>query len=77
MTMIILLNTEGIQVLICCVLYAKYYIYIQRLIKHNELDISECLTQLKQALDIENNICKNSNNEINSSNINLFMMIYK
>ncbi len=42
-----------------CILYAKYYIYIQRLHKNNTLDLYTCLNQLKQALKTEENICKN------------------
>ncbi len=47
------------QVLNFCILYAKYYIYIQRLFINNTLDLYTCLNQLKQALKIEENICKN------------------
>ncbi len=33
------------QVLNICILYAKYYIYIQRLFNNNTLDLYDCLTQ--------------------------------
>ncbi len=38
------------------VLYVKYYIYIQHLFNNNTLDLYACLTQLKQALIIEEHI---------------------
>ncbi len=57
------LNTDAIQVLNFCIFYTKYYIYIQRLFKNNELDLYACLKQLKQALDIEINICKRLNSD--------------
>ncbi len=43
-------------------LYVKYYIYIQRLFNNNTVDLYTCLTQLKQALKIEINICITINN---------------
>ncbi len=52
-------NSDVMQVLNFCILYAKYYIYIQRLFNNNTLD----LNQLKQALKTEENICKNNNNK--------------
>ncbi len=55
-------NNDGMHVLNFCVLYAKYYISIQRLFNNNTLDLSACLTQLKQALTIEGNMCKKNNN---------------
>ncbi len=57
------LNTDAIQVLNFCILNTKYYIYIQRLFNKNELDFYACLAQVKLALEIEYNICKNSNKE--------------
>ncbi len=36
-----------------------------------------CLKQLKQALDIEFNICKRSYSDKNSLKMNLYMIIYK
>ena len=51
------------HVLNFCTLCAKYYIYIQRLFNNNTLDLYVCLTQLKQALKIEENICRKNNNE--------------
>ncbi len=44
-------------------LNAKYYIYIQRVFNNNTLDLYICLTQLKQALKIEENISRKNNNE--------------
>ncbi len=55
------LNNNVMHVLNICTLYAKYYIYIQRLF-NSTLDLNVCLTQLKQALKIEENICKKNNN---------------
>ncbi len=49
------------QVLHFCILYAKYYIYIQHLFNNNTLDLYTCLTQLKQALKIEENKCIKNN----------------
>ncbi len=43
------------QLLNFCVLYAKYYISI-RCLFNNTLKLHTCLTQLKQALKIEENI---------------------
>ncbi len=59
------------QVLNFCILYAKYYIYIQHLFNNNTLDLYlyTCLNQLKQALKI---IRKK-----NSSSTTLSMRIYK
>ncbi len=36
------------QVLNFCILYAKYYIFIQHLFNNNTLELYTCLTQLKQ-----------------------------
>ncbi len=58
------LNSDAIQVLNFCLLYTKYYIYIQRLFHGNKLDLYACLTQIKFALEIQYNICKSTNNEI-------------
>ena len=57
------LNTDAMQVLNFCILYTKYYIYIQRLFKNYDMDLHTCLMQLRQALEIEHNICKRTNNE--------------
>ncbi len=43
------------QVLNFCILYAKYYIDIERLFNNNILDLYACLTQPKQAFKIEEN----------------------
>ncbi len=40
-----------------------YNDYIQRLFNYNTLDLYVYLTQLKQALKIEENICRKNNNE--------------
>ncbi len=45
-------NTDAIQVLNLCTIYAKYYIYIQRLFTNNVLELYACLMQLKLALYI-------------------------
>ncbi len=58
------IHQDAIQVLNFCLLYSKYYIYIQSLFHGNKLDLYACLTQLKFALEIECNICKSTNNEI-------------
>ncbi len=58
------LNSDAIQVLNFCLLYTKYYIYIQRLFHGNQLDLYAGLTQIKFALEIQYNICKSTNNEI-------------
>ncbi len=42
---------EKIHILNFCVLYTKYYIYSQRLLKHNSLDVYACLVQIKAALN--------------------------
>ncbi len=58
-------NSDVMQVLNFCILYAKYYIYIQSLFNNNTLDLYTCLKQLKQALKTEENICKkNTKKEI-------------
>ncbi len=44
------LNSDTMQLLNICILYAKYYIDIQRLFNSNTFDLHACLTQLKQAL---------------------------
>ncbi len=54
-------NSDVMQVLKFCILYAKYYIYIQRLFINNTLDLYTCLNQLKQAMKTEENICKTNN----------------
>ncbi len=51
------------QVCNFCILYIKYYIYIQRLFNDSTLDRYACLIQLKQALKIEGNVCIKNNNE--------------
>ncbi len=57
------LNTDAMQVLNICILYTKYYIYIQHLFKNNDLDLYACLKQPKEVLDIEFNICKRLNSD--------------
>ncbi len=70
------LNADAIQVLNLCILYTKYYIYIQRSFNKNELDFYPCLAQVKLALEIEYNICKNSKKKT-FKNFNLYMTTYK
>ncbi len=57
-------------------LYAKYYIYIQLLFDNNALDLYSRLTQLKQALKIEENICRKNNNEDKFFKFHLSMRNY-
>ncbi len=45
-----------------CILIAKYYIYIQKLINSNKIDFYDFLVQLKQKLQIENIICIDKGN---------------
>ncbi len=59
------LNNDVMHVLNFRTLYAKYYIYTQLLFNNNTLDLYVCLTQLKQALKIEENICRKKNYEDN------------
>ncbi len=51
------------QVLNFCILYAKYYIYIQRLFNNNTLDLYTWLNQIKQVLKTDENIFKKNNNK--------------
>ena len=44
-----------------CILCAKYYVYIQRLVNENRIDFYEFLVQLKFKLSIEKSICKQNN----------------
>ncbi len=46
-------NADEMHVLNYCLLYTKYYIYIQRLFTNNELDLYACQTQIKLLLEIE------------------------
>ncbi len=57
-------NYDAIQVLNFCLLYTRYYIYIQCFFHGNKLDLYACLIQLKFALANEYNIYKSTNNEI-------------
>ncbi len=45
-----------------CILIAKYYIYIQKLINSNKIYFYDYLAQLKQKLQIENIICIDEGN---------------
>ncbi len=54
-------TSDDILVLNYCILYTKYYIFIQRLFNKNELDLYVCQTQVKLALNIEHSICKKRN----------------
>ncbi len=46
-------KSDTLQELNLCILYAKYYIYIPRLINNNTHDLYNSLTQLKLALQIK------------------------
>ncbi len=70
-------NSDVMQVLNFCILYAKYYIHIEHLFNNNILDLYTCLNQLKQALKTEENICKKIIRKKNSSSKTLSMRIYK
>ncbi len=61
------------QVLNICILYAKYYIYIQRLFNNNTLDLYPCLHQFKQALKTEENIYKKHNKKEKFPQIQLYL----
>ncbi len=56
-------DSDVIEVLNYCVLYAKYYIYIQSLYNNKKLDIFAYMYQLNYAMQIEDKICKRQNNE--------------
>ncbi len=55
-------TSDDILVLNYCILYTKYYIFIERLFNNNELDLYVCQTQVKLALNIEHSICKKEMN---------------
>ncbi len=55
-------TSDDILVLNYCILYTKYYMFIQRLFNNNELDLYVCQTQVKLALNIEHSICKKQMN---------------
>ncbi len=54
-------TSDDIHVLNYCILYTKYYIFIQQLFNNNELDLCVCQTQVIFALNIEHTICKKRN----------------
>ncbi len=54
-------TSDDIRDLNYCILFTKYYIFIQWLFSNNELDLYVCQTQIKLALNIEHNICKKRN----------------
>ncbi len=54
-------TSDDILVLNYCILYTKYYSFIQRLFNNNELDLYVCQTQVKLALNIVHSICKKGN----------------
>ncbi len=54
-------TSDDILVLNYCILYTKYYIFIQRLFNNNELDLYVCQTEVKLALNFEHSIHKNRN----------------
>ncbi len=45
-----------------CILNAKYYIYIQKLLHNNKIDFYNYLVQLKNKLQVEEICCTNENN---------------
>ncbi len=66
------------EVLNYCVLYAKYYIYIQHLYNNNKLELFAYLSQLKYAMEIKSTICKSQNNEKKFAKYNfVYENIYK
>ncbi len=54
-------NDNLTQVLNYCMIYTKYYIYVQRLFDNNHLELYAYLTLLKYNLNIGHQIYKNSN----------------
>ncbi len=70
------LNNDVMHALNICTLYAKYYIYIQRVFNNNIRDLYVCLTQLKQALKIDEHICRKTNKEDNFFKFHLSMRKY-
>ncbi len=60
-------NSDVMQLLNFCILYAKYYIYIQRLFNNNTFDLYTCLNQ---AFKTEENICKTNNKKEKSLKFN-------
>ncbi len=61
-TRIILYSSRIFNVINFCILIAKYYIYIQKLINSNKIDFYDYLVQLKQKLQIEQIICIDEGN---------------
>ncbi len=59
-------TSDDILVLNYCILYTKYYIFIQQLFNNNVLDLYVCQTQVKLALNIEHSICKKKEMNIKS-----------
>ncbi len=57
-----------IDVLNYCILYAKYYIYIQRIFNQNKLDVYAYLTLLKNTLILERQISINNNKLVKFEN---------
>jgi hypothetical protein len=67
-------NTDAMNVLNFCLLYTKYYIYIQKIVQNNNLDLYACLAQIKSALDIEHHICSIQNQQ---PKFDKFLFIYE
>ncbi len=68
---------EKIHVLNYCILYTKYYIYIQKLFQNNSLDVYACQMQTNAALEIELKICKKNKNTMHKfENFYFNMNIY-
>ncbi len=55
-------TSDDILVLNYCILYTKYYIFIQPLFNNNELDLYVCQTLVKLTLNIEHSLCKKEMN---------------
>ena len=57
---------DGHEVLNCCILHIKYYIYKQRLLHDNTLSIREICNEIQRyKLDIERKICENDDKQMN------------
>ncbi len=61
-------NSDVMQVLNLCILFAKYYIHIQHLFNNNTLDLYAFLNHLKCVLKTDKNICKTEENICQTNN---------
>ncbi len=71
-----ILIRENMSVINFCIIYIKYYIYIQRLF-NNLLDVYACKVILKSVLEAEKDICTRNGKTGNLENIILSMGIHK